>query len=362
MGSHASHLLTLVVPTRNRWDFLSRLLDYYRDFGLQYRLIIGDSSDPSQYRSRDLALDNSGKRLNLEYRQYPDTTGTVCAAELLAHVSTPYAVWVADDDFVVPYGFDRTIDFLERHRDYSGAHGNALIFTLSSDGPFGRVMSIGRYSQRSVEQKTASERLVDHLETYCPTIFSVHRTELLQRSYRYVADLKLDNCFGELLPSSLPIVCGKIKKLDILYMARQAHAGMVSRTINPGVFDWITGPRWLEQWISFRDCLTKELAQQDAIKLEVAREVVEKAFWGYLAHGITRKWDARYWRDGQGVYARLREMARRVPGVRKAWHSLRSFLPGVDNKISLEAFLHSPSPYHEDFMPVYRAITTAHEK
>ena len=47
---------------------------------------------------------------------------------------------------------------------------------------------------------------------------------------------------------------------------------------------------------------------------------------------------------------------RRIPLLKGTWHQARSFLPGDQNKISLPALLRPGSPYHADFMPIYRAV------
>jgi hypothetical protein len=76
-----------------------------------------------------------------------------------------------------------------------------------------------------------------------------------------------------------------------------------------------------------------------------------------LAKVLTTKWQARYAQDKSGLRTGLRKLARRIPGVPSTWETVRSFLPGEHNKISLQALLRPSSPYHADFMPIYRAIT-----
>jgi len=134
-------------------------------------------------------------------------------------------------------------------------------------------------------------------------------------------------------------------------LVRQVHD---QRYLLPGVFDWITSPNWLPSYQVFRDCLAKELVQQDEISVDEAREVVKQAFWSYLAKGLTKKWHNQY---GHVTRNRLRQTARAIPGARRVWRLLRSLQSRGYDEISLPALLHPSSPYHADFMPIYRAAT-----
>jgi hypothetical protein len=205
-----------------------------------------------------------------------------------------------------------------------------------------------------VEQASARERLTDYLGSYFVTLFSVHRTQDFRREMDAAAPMP-DKAFRELLPCCLSIVRGKAKEMKCLYLIRQAHD---RRYLLPDVYDWVTSPNWLPSYQVFRDRLADELEQQDRIPLCEAREVVKQAFWSYLTRGLMKHWDWRYGKRRGKSASSWRETARRIPGLRSAWHKARSFLPRRDHELSLEALLRSSSPYHEDFMPIYRTITT----
>jgi hypothetical protein len=160
---------------------------------------------------------------------------------------------------------------------------------------------------------------------------------------------------SELLIGCQSVIQGKVKELDCLYLVRQVHD---RRYLAPDMFDWITSPNWLQSYELFRERLSEELAQQDEITIDQAREVVKQAFWAYLARGLGKKWASLYTQNGAGPRYRVRETARRIPGLRWAWRNGWSFLPGENNKMSLPALLRPTSPYHADFMPIYRAITS----
>lgn len=350
-----SGLLTLIIPTRNRWQYLSRLLRYYAANPPNCHVMIGDSSDPSENELALKSISAVADRLDVDRRLFPDKSAFLTAYEMLSGVKTPYVAIVADDDFLTPAGLDRAVAFLESHPDYVAAHGHAVLFSIESDLPQGRVLSLGPYRQRAIEDSTASQRLLNHLESYSPTIFSVHRTQALLKAYRFTVDLQMDNSFGEYLPSSLPIVSGKTKKIDVLYMARQTHLAMNSRAA-ASIFDWIATPTWPEQWARFRDCLAEDIAHFDGVTLDEARDTVKEAMWSILAKGLSRKWQRHYGRERSG--ARLRRWVGRYPEFVAIWQKARSVVPGDANEFLLPSLLRKSSPYHADFMQVYNIISS----
>lgn len=349
-------LLSLLIPTMNRPKFLGRLLRYYSDLGFRHNIYIGDSSSSPHIEQVRNVIKIHERKLNIFYYEYPGVNNAVAVSNLLASVSSPYAVLLPDDDLVIPNSVEQCVRFLENHKEYSAAHGLAVIFSLESSGAFGPFVQIGKYWQRPVEGETGVGRLLDHLSNYSVTLFSVHRTETMRSMYKNIGTIG-DKAFAmELLPCCLSVIQGKVKELDCFYLARQDHA---RRYLLADVYDWVTSPDWLSSYLIFRDQLAEALAQRDAISINEAKEVVKRAFWSYLARGLTHKWRVRYEKEGARARPYWREIARRVPGLPNMWHKFRSATSGRGSEMSLPALLHPSSPYHADFMPIYRAVSEA---
>jgi glycosyltransferase domain-containing protein len=354
--------VTLVVPTRNRPQFLERALRYYQELKFQYPIIVADSSDgdhPSHIKHIISAL---GTSLSIEHRRYQ--TGTDLAGlvnklfDALQDVTTPYAAIGADDDFFVPSTLSRAAQFLQEHPDYAIAHGEAVVFALKTPTVYGQIQSAGPYNQCTVNHSTGAQRLIDHFTHISATMYSVHRTEQLRENFhKTVASASGKEIFIEMLPLGLSLVQGKAKKLDSLYMVRQVHSAKEYNAL-PDALDWIASPDWASVYQRFRDCLAGELAQQDRISIDEAREVVKQAFWSYLGQALTKNWQGRYAQNSPELRSHLRKLARRMRVLRWAWHTSSSLLPGQDNKKSQQALLRPTSRYHRDFMPIYRAITS----
>lgn len=343
-------MITLLVPTMNRSDFLIQLLRYYDEVGFEGCICIGDSSSPEHVVRTKRVIEILRGKLNIVYQEYPGINVAACLARLVDLVSTPYAAYVADDDFLVPSALNQCAKFLGEHPDYAAAHGMGITTTLDSRGLCGQIIQCGHYRQPVIEAESASQRLDDYLSHYLVILFSVHRIESWRAMFRDAHLLK-DRAFGgELLPGCKSVILGKSKELDCLYLVRQMHA---QRHILPDIYDWITSPEWYSSYLVFRDSLAETLALQDNISIEKAEKAVKQAFWPYLAMGVSYQPDFR--RD---FYNRWRQIAGTIPGARCMWQLLRSLRPKQRSELSLSVLLRKSSPYHADFMPVYKALTT----
>ena len=362
----------------NRPDFLLRQLRYYRDLRFQGTICIGDSSNPFHVERTKKSIEGFQGDIDIVYREFLHHNVVECVQQLLDLITTPYAIWISDDDFLVPSSLDQCVRFLNSHPDYSAAHGAAMLINAKSNAAHGRVKSAGHFRQPEIEGDSASQRLTSLLRNYAVTHYSVHRTETWRSMYKNASLMADWKAFGgELLQCCISAIEGRIKELDCLTLVRQVYdardaspetnddlAGEaqapvnMSASVTPDSFDWVTGEDWLPSYEIFRDCLSEELARQDRISLGKAREVVKQAFWPYLGQSLSLNWTAHHGQATSGSRRHLRSAVRAVPGTRLAWRTLRSFLPGANNEWSLQALLRPSSPYHADFMPIYRAVTS----
>ena len=261
-------------------------------------------------------------------------------------VEEPYSVYVGDDDFLVPQSLELCTEFLDAHPNYATAHGKAVLTCTSAHG---RVEFASRYAQRAVPHERASARLTDLLGEYFVLQFSVQRTAWFREDLDVVATVA-DLSFTELLSSSLSIVRGPAWEVDRMSLVRVHHE---NRQSLPDMYDWITDSKWLPAYEVFSKCLAERIVAQDGVAPEAASETVKEAFWAYLAKGLKTKWAGRY--AHVSISSRFKEIGRQVPGLVGAWERVRSTIPG-DKRFSLPALLRRSSPYHDDFLPICRAI------
>lgn len=350
----------LVVPIYSRKKFLFRLLTYLSREAWKGEIYLADDSAPDLMAERRAMIQEFKTRLHLVHVVYDVRLELVeKIARALNVVDSPYSLIGSDDDFFILHRLKDAVEFLQAHPDYSVVHGEAVLVGLKSGSAHGEIAWVSPYPQRTIDQISGSQRLMNHLNQYSTTWYSLQRTEQLRKNWQQAAELNLDVYFGELLSSCLSIIQGKAKKLDGLYMVRQGHEDMTS--VKEGrrhdVFDWVTDPGWLGQYQRFRDCLAEGLMQQDGIRREQAQKVVKESFWWYLAHQLGEKFDRQRKRQrGTLMLQRLRDAARWVPGLRHTWRMAQAWLPGKRHHLSLPALLRAGSRFHREFTPVYRAM------
>ena len=173
----------------NRSDFLIRQLRYYEKTGFTGYICIGDSSEDSQIARTRGAISKLKNNINIIYKEYPGTSDGEVLKRLLDFVVTPYAAFVADDDFLVPTALEQCIIFLENHNEYSSVHGKSLTIYLKSEGAYGGVVGARDYPLPIVEGEPASMRIKQHLGHYSVTLFGVHRMESWRDMYQDISSL-----------------------------------------------------------------------------------------------------------------------------------------------------------------------------
>lgn len=334
-----------MITTMNRSDFLIRLLNYYATVGFKYCISIGDSSNAKHVEKAKKAINNLEGKLKIIYTEYPGLNDVECMKKVLESVSTPYAVNLADDDFLIPNSLEKCLIFLENNPSFSSAHGVGIVFNLHSSGAFGQFANIIINRLPSIEADTASNRISDYLENYCVNMFSLHRTGNWQAMIKDSSSFHDRSFGGELFPCCLSVIQGKVKQLDCFYLMRQNHD---ARSKLPSKDEWINSPNWNAAYNIFIDNLAEEISQKDDISFDEAKGIVKQAFDSYL-NSQTKSI----------IYARIGKVARYVPGMN---YLITHFKQKQFGDFSLSTLLNPSSPYHKDFMPVYNIITRQEKK
>ena len=303
-------MITLIIPTHNRPHWFGRLLLYYRQVGLEIPLVVADSSQGEALEKNRAFIESAGSSLRITHRTFDPALGfNGKVVPTLSDCDSEYVVFCGDDDFMPPSGIAACVEFLRAHPDYSAAHGQTVMcqFPEDADRRTDRLKGLRcpPYRQRSIEMDDPAVRLLDHMVNFSPTFYSVHRRQEMLGNFEKTDRATRDLRFGELLPSCLTVVQGKVKKLEnVLFNIRQEHKS--SFNITESSFEsLLSQPDFSERYQLFREALAEELSRVTGQPASAHTQHVDDAFWGYtgtiLSRSYIRRFGPGYARWGESV-------------------------------------------------------------
>ena len=353
--------VAIVIPTKNRSDFLIRQLNYYASVNSPHPIYIADSSDQDHADRLKETISRLQNQLEIIYQPYPQNDHSGYTAFLFSLVKEKYVCFNGDDDFQVADTLTKSADFLEKNPDYDSASGRSITFKTKDNKAFGELKEIHDYPRYAIESATASQRLIDFMNHYYTTMVSTSRTENIQRYWlehnkpeNYIKD---DSFRDEITPCAFSLVAGKSKVLDSLGFVHQIHD---HNNPLPDIFDWITHENWRSSYLGFKNKLINELIRQDGIGEEEAERVLKIAFWSYLKIHIPKIYNEhilslRPKKNQEDGLSLRRKIALRFPIVKKSYRRLIRPILGKKMQLHYEV-LQPSSPYYKDFKPIINSL------
>ena len=361
--------VTICIPTLNRPGFLFRLLKYCADVRFKQCFFIGDSSYGKCLQENKKAVRQFENELNIRHFECPDMD-VVEALDSFNHlITTPYAAICCDDDFLCPHGLNLCAKFLDVHPKYSAAHGIGVILGLDRKGPFGKVSSLNELRQCTVEQETGIGRLTSlYSDQTHALVYSVHRVSDWCDMWKTFQGSRPGFLFEELYPDTISCIRGKVKELDVLYLVRHGHGDNVKQD---QFYRWITNHDWFVNYDILKASAVKELIKIDKVSSEMAEKEFDTAFCFYITRMATHAYTS-YLSSEQDLKTEeslakrcLKQFKQKVFQKKPDWEEtyilFRNRVLNWKRKtdgINLHEVLKDSSPYHNDFMPIYKIITS----
>ena len=347
-------MITLLMPTINRFYFIKKYLIYLNASGFNGQVLIGDSSDESNFDATKNYIESNIFTFEVSQYSFPDMYPHQCIKKMLKDIKFSYSMFICDDDIVVVNTLKKCIKFLDHNQSYSGVGGVSVRLHLDPDN-YNNIVSSSVYRVREIECQTASERVIDLFSNYSVIAYSLARTE--EFISRWPDDVNGDNydkAIGtEILPCAILAAQGKVKMIDELFVVRQIHE---DRIILPEFVDIILHPQWVTTMNFAVDKLSRVVSSVDGISYKKAHIIVNNAWKKFL--------------EGQAINIRsrgdptlLRKISIRVKllfgsTIHSKLRKFRQLVVILTNKKSLilPALLKSSSPYHADFKEIYDVI------
>lgn len=277
---------TIIITTNNRPMLFKRVLSYYNQCNEKNRIIVADTStDEIQQKNKETI--SSYSNLDVFYltkfpklNEFPGPSGQFLKiAESMRYVKDKYCLTCADDDFIIPNGIKKSIEFLEKNQDFVVAHGQYMGFDVSKDST-GKPVFRWKYDNKT-DSNTHSDpkaRLMQQMSNYALTIYAVHRTETMKLVWEETIRTKNLGVFGELTASMLTSVYGKIKGLDVLYNFRQDRRPDSMSFQAKKLYDYVTDGTYYDRYSRLKKCIAPHLSKKTNMSLKEAEKIVDKGW------------------------------------------------------------------------------------
>jgi glycosyltransferase domain-containing protein len=271
----------IIIPTHNRPRYLQRILDYYSKYANDFEIIVVDSSS-KENKKLNKKIISSFANLKIQYvdNYASEINPHHKFADMVNYAKEKYCVFCADDDFITPRGIRKSVEFLEKNPDFTAADGKIIAFCLKNKEENQQFYWKFSPLYKSITSQKAEKRLFLHLSAYDGTIYAAHRTDFAKMIYKELLKSKVDPLlFGELLPSMLTLIYGKMKHLDVLYMARESHSPCAYW---PTLGDFKRKGKYDAEYKKFRNCLANHLSKKSQLGIKESKRVVDKAMSAHI--------------------------------------------------------------------------------
>lgn len=217
--------LTIILTLKGRHLHTLRWLWHANRTHLPFHVIVADGEvDPTV--DRLLADSNTFPNLSYEYHRYADRSVKDYYAkrrDALEKVDTPYVMMSDNDDFLLPYGINKSIAFLDREPEYVCAGGGIPGFRVGASmqgipdvqGPLlsidYRYISNLWYWCRDIDSPSASVRVLEEIQSPLAVHYNVYRTAALRAIAAEVQSNSPSLIFCEMYSAMRTMTLGKVK-------------------------------------------------------------------------------------------------------------------------------------------------------
>lgn len=254
--------ITIMIPTKNRPEFILRLLAYYSEAGFQGTIMVGDSSNSSDYIKSSNYISTYSKSLRIEHYYDQSLTADKMISFLSGKVITEFSLMHPDDDIVLVPSLQYCLNFLNKNSEYSAVNGLAFNTGINYNQytPFGKVTLIKDYPLSSSLADDSFERINDYFSNILNLNMSVIRAAINLKAFSAIEQLNdFDSTYvyGEVIHASVILARGKVKTIDYPYLVRQKHPSQFYRSVS--FDDWLKRSDPSASAITLKETLLHEL-------------------------------------------------------------------------------------------------------
>ncbi len=329
--------ITLIIPTHNRHQYLSRVLDYYNDINL--RILVADSSQ------KEYPFKNG---YEIDYFHYPNYLPQNKLADIIQKVKTPYVFLCADDDFIMPKAIEKCIEFLEKNNDYGSVQGKYVRFYNKSRNisfePFYTT-----YKDYHFDAKSPIERMKQLLSTYIPVFYSIQMTKNLHQGLSF-KDLS-NGYLNEIYLALMTVINGKHKVLPFYYGVREKTKYGKRRNYE-SLESFIKNPNNKEEYELFLNYVSKYISENYDYTFNDSKKYVQEAIDSYLNIFLPFYKKKKIWKPTYKTSEKIQNIFYSMLKVISP--KLYNF---IKNKTIYGDFENPSSKYYADFKQIRKLIS-----
>ena len=272
---------TLIVPTYDRPEQLARLLRSLAYQRAPFPVVVLDSSRDEVQARNAAACAKSGLDVRVE-RFASDIPPWEKFRRGVRAIRAEYTSFCADDDLLVISAVGRLLEFLDRHRDYSAAHGWYFHFHL--DGALG-LTGIA-YQGVPIDEDEPLPRLHCLFRRYEPLTYAIYRTEVMAEALERGSGLhSMLGC--ELLGAAIAVLAGKVMRLPLLYLGRSLGPSGEYVDWHPAEFLLSSPQSLFEEYARYRDALLASYTALGHTVTEREGRIVDLVHLRYLGEYLS---------------------------------------------------------------------------
>jgi len=224
--------LTLLVTLKDRHEFTRRLCEYLSRIKYPFHVFFADGSisDDNEHYFKSLGNQN----FEYTYKRYSQDISLLNYYEkcyqAVRDIKTPYVMMADNDDFPIPEGQLRAVQFLEKNIDFCGCNGRVagISFYPDTSEPYGARCLFHQYYCQTMDvpvllnQVSAIDRINSYLSHFYSIFYGIFRRDTLETTFFLTKDLNFSELgIHELFFSYMQLTQGKMHSIDTITYIRQ---------------------------------------------------------------------------------------------------------------------------------------------
>jgi glycosyltransferase domain-containing protein len=354
-------MISILIPTLNRPEFVIRYIDYLRFSNFKGELLIGDSSNNENYDLTHNYIVNNNFSFKILQKNYPGKMHFEVIRDLLPYISMPYSIYMCDDDFLVINTLEKCAEFLSKNLEYSAVGGKGIMCNTNYINGIFEIQQVYEISFYNLLDDSPLERLEKLTRKYNVIAYSLVRTEDFIQKWPISIEFNEKELSIELLPCFVSAIQGKILFLDDLFIIRTNHE---KRILLQKRFNIFLDSNWRSSFIFTINYLLRILKNYKLTNLdsEIISENLFNSISFYYIRSINNKYKKALTKKTNKLHIFFTEnyvYKYCVKIYNYLYYKLHSNFK-IDD-FSLKMMLKEKSKHHIHFMKFYKIINTKYD-